>query len=84
MTTAANRPTGGSADGSLEIANEFAAVRVSRDETGRGPRLRVEDLETGDAVWLDAVELASIAHATDEQRREWLRTGHYRIDADEP
>ena len=64
----------------IEIASEFAAVRVSLDTTGRGPRLLVEDLETNAAVALDAIELASFCHATAEQRREWLQTGPYRVE----
>ena len=64
----------------MEIVSEFAAVRVSVDTSGRGQRLRVEDLETGETVLLDAIELASFCHATDEQRGDWLRTGHYRIE----
>ena len=67
-------------DGSIELASEFANVRVSLDSSGRGPRLKVEDLESDAVAYLDAIELASMCHATDEQRKEWLRTGPYAID----
>jgi hypothetical protein len=71
----------------FELMSEFAWVRVRRDDSGRGPRLLIEDLEAGQSVLLDPLELASMCHATDEQRRAWLRTGPYAEpgdDADEP
>lgn len=67
-------------DGSIEFMSEFASVRVSIDCTGRGPRLKVEDLESDATAYLDALELASMCHATEDQRKEWLRTGPYAID----
>ncbi|MDT5130481.1 MAG: hypothetical protein QOH54_6125, partial [Mycobacterium sp.] len=33
-----------------ELVNEFAAVRLSLDVGGNGPRLLVEDLEGGEQV----------------------------------
>ncbi len=79
MPASAHRDS--SDDSSIELMSEFAWVRVSLDRSGRGPRLKVEDLEAGETVLLDALELASMCHATDEQRKEWLRTGPY-ADAD--
>jgi hypothetical protein len=67
-------------DGSIALSSEFASVRVSRDDSGRGPRLKVEDLEADAVVFLDAIELASMCHATEEQRRQWLTTGPYAAD----
>jgi hypothetical protein len=61
-----------------ELTNEFAAVRVSLDLNGNGPRLLVEDLETGEQVFLCPLELASFTLATPEDREEWLRVGNYR------
>ncbi len=63
-----------------ELANEFAAVRVSLDESGNGPRLLVEDLESGEEVFLCPLELASFTLATPEDREEWLRVGNYRAE----
>ena len=65
---------------SFEIASEFAAVRISRDTSGRGPRLLIEDLETGDSARIDALELASFCRASEDQRRDWLRTGQYQVE----
>jgi hypothetical protein len=61
-----------------ELANEFAAVRLSLDVSGNGPRLLVEDLESGEHVFLCPLELASFTEATPEDREDWLRVGNYR------
>lgn len=61
-----------------ELVNEFAAVRLSLDVNGNGPRLLVEDLESGEHVFLCPLELASFTQATPEDREDWLRVGNYR------
>jgi hypothetical protein len=61
-----------------DLANEFAAVRLSLDLNGNGPRLLVEDLESGAHVFLCPLELASFTLATAQDREEWLRVGNYR------
>lgn len=63
------------------LTNEFASVRLSVDLCGHTPRLRVEDLETGDAIYLDPLELASFCKVTEPDRADWLRVGQYRSDA---
>ncbi len=60
------------------LINEFAAVRLWLDNSGNGPRLLVEDLESGDEVFLDPLELSSFTLATPEDRQDWLRVGNYR------
>jgi hypothetical protein len=60
------------------LSNEFAVVRISVDDTGNGPRLLVEDAETGDHIFLSPLELASLCLATPEDRQEWIRVGNYR------
>jgi hypothetical protein len=42
------------------VTNEFASVRVEIDHTRNSPVLHLTDTETGDAIWLDAVELQTI------------------------
>jgi hypothetical protein len=74
----------GDDDRTIELMSEFGWVRVSLDRCGRGPRLLIEDLEAGESVLLDPLELASMCHSTDEQRREWLRTGPYADAGDTP
>src|SRR6266508_3079803 len=48
----------------VTIANEFASVRVQVDRPGNGPRLKIEDASSGVAIYLDALELQSLAWAT--------------------
>jgi hypothetical protein len=67
-----------SESGGQELRNEFASVRVSVDHRGNGPRLLVEDLETGAHILLSPIELASLCLATDDDRTGWLRVGPYR------
>jgi hypothetical protein len=43
------------------VENEFASVSVSVDHAGNGPRLRLEDLRTGQVGYLDALELETLA-----------------------
>jgi hypothetical protein len=62
------------------MINEFAAVRLWLDTSGNGPRLLVEDLESGREVFLDPLELSSFTLATPEDREEWLRVGNYRAE----
>ncbi len=61
-----------------ELGNEFAVVHISLDESGNGPRLLVEDAETGDHIFLTPLELASLCLATPQDRTDWLRVGAYR------
>jgi hypothetical protein len=61
------------------IASEFAAVRVTVDRLANGPRLLVEDLDTGVSIYLEPLELASFCLATEEDRLQWLNVGAYRI-----
>jgi hypothetical protein len=51
------------------VGSEFAQVQVRLDNSGNGPRLRLEDLRTGRVRYLDALELETII---------WLREGHLR------
>lgn len=45
------------------IENEFAAVRVEFDTESHDPRLKVEDLNSGMCIYLDALELQALAWA---------------------
>ncbi|PPJ27501.1 hypothetical protein C5E45_34790 [Nocardia nova] len=60
------------------LANEFAAARISLDTSGNGPRLLVEDLDSGARIFLSPLELACFCLATSEDRDDWLRVGNYR------
>jgi hypothetical protein len=45
----------------MELTSEFASVRVSLDDDGNGPRLKIEDLKTGQIGFLDPLELETLA-----------------------
>ncbi|OQZ95043.1 hypothetical protein [Mycolicibacter algericus] len=64
----------------VDLINEFAAVRLSLDVSGNGPRLLVEDLESGDQIFLCPLELSSFTLATAQDREDWLKVGSYRGD----
>ncbi len=57
----------------MRIANEFAAVQIDLDERGNGPRLRIEDLSTGVHIYLDPLELQSLAWATHRDMTTFAR-----------
>jgi hypothetical protein len=44
-----------------DLSSEFASVQLSIDHDGNGPRLRVEDLRTGQVGFLDPLELETLA-----------------------
>ena len=45
----------------IQLASEFAWVEVQLDDSGNGPRLKIRDLRSGRCVFLDPLELASLA-----------------------
>ena len=44
-----------------ELSSEFASVAISVDHDANGPRLRIEDLKTGQVGYLDPLELETLA-----------------------
>jgi hypothetical protein len=42
------------------VTNEFASMRVEIDYSRNSPVLQLTDAETGDTIWLDAMELQTI------------------------
>ena len=54
------------------VESEFAAVRLSIDRRGNGPRLRIEDLTGGHVGYLDALELETLAWLPRERIQELL------------
>jgi hypothetical protein len=54
------------------VDSEFAAVRLSIDRRGNGPRLRIEDLTGGHVGYLDALELETLAWLPRERLQELL------------
>ena len=45
----------------MRLTSEFAAVEIARDDRGNGPRLMIRDLQTGQEIYLDPLELAALA-----------------------
>ena len=43
------------------VDSEFATVSLSIDHSGNGPRLRIEDVRTGQVGFIDALELETLA-----------------------
>ncbi len=59
-----NKPT---AKQEWVLANEFAQVRLTIDTSGNDPRLRIEDLSSGQSVALDAFMLMGLTTATEQE-----------------
>lgn len=57
-----------------ELTNEFARVRVARDDDANGPRLRITSRRTGDTVWLDPLMLESLTWQPEETFAGFLAT----------
>jgi hypothetical protein len=51
----------------LLLNSEFAAVEVARDDRGNGPRLMIRDVRSGQSIFLDPLELASLAWVRHEE-----------------
>ena len=54
------------------VENEFAAVHLSIDRRGNGPRLRIEDLTNDRVGYLDALTLEALAWADEAKIRSLL------------
>ncbi|MEA2168832.1 MAG: hypothetical protein QOF76_2132 [Solirubrobacteraceae bacterium] len=67
-----------------EVVSEFAAVSLTIDDTGNGPRLRIEDLKTGQVGYLDALELETLAWLPEGGMHKLLDPSLHRWRAEEP
>ncbi len=66
-------------DGGGAIAeSEFASVRLSVVDDANGPRLRIEDLRTGQVGHLDPLELETLAWLPAEAMQQWLDPSAHR------
>ena len=45
----------------IELANEFAWVRLEKDDMANGPRLLIRDMRSGRTIFLDPLELEAIS-----------------------
>jgi hypothetical protein len=59
----------------MRLVSEFAAVEIARDDRGNGPRLLIRDLQTGQEISLDPLELAALAWTRHEELLSLLDPG---------
>jgi hypothetical protein len=59
-------------DGSFVVANEFSAVLVRLDDSGRSPRLHVTHRVSGREIYLDALQLEALISLRPEDLWELL------------
>jgi hypothetical protein len=62
----------------IHISNEFAHVTIRRDDAGNGPRLLIEDHRSGARIFLDALELETLAWSTHADLAPLHDPGHRR------
>jgi hypothetical protein len=62
----------------MELKSEFARVRVELDTSGNGPRLLVQDLKTSKTLYLDPLELETLAWMRHEDLAQFLDPAHHR------
>lgn len=55
------------------LKNEFASVEVLRDDSANGPRLLIRDLEGGDEIYLDILEVESLTRRTHTDFADFVR-----------
>lgn len=48
---------------SWDLINEFAGIRVKLDNAANGPRLKIEDLKSGEIVFFDPLQLEGMVWA---------------------
>jgi len=65
----------------MRLSNEFAAVEIARDDCGNGPRLMIRDLQTGQEIYLDPLELAALAWTRHEELLPLLDPGRFEREA---
>lgn len=62
----------------MELKSEFARVWVELDTSGNGPRLLIQDLKTAKRIYLDPLELETLAWMRHEDLAPFLDPGHRR------
>jgi hypothetical protein len=60
----------------MRLINEFAGVEIDHDNQGNGPRLMIRDLQTGQEIYLDPLELAALACSRHEELLPLLDPEH--------
>ena len=73
----------GSEPNTWRLSSEFARVSVALDAAGNGRRLRITDRGTGAEIYLDPLELASLARSRHEQLQSLIMPQEYLTETDE-
>jgi hypothetical protein len=69
--------------GSWLLRSEFAIAEVCLDEDANGPRLRVHDVGSGAEIFLDPLELVSLARSRHDKLQSLLMPDEYLVESDE-
>lgn len=77
------RATSARPDDEFVLRNEFAHVAVAVDQRARHPRLRLEDLRSGQVCYLDPLEVESLAWSPHSDLKTLLDPSHRRWRHDE-
>lgn len=64
------------------IRNEFAMVEVRKDDSAHDSRLLIRDMQTGEAVQLDALELEALTRVRHGDLRPLLDPSHTLSDGE--
>ena len=59
----------------FDLGNEFAWVRVERDEAGLSPRLRIQSMRSGSVGYFDALELEILSQLRHEDLKPLMDPG---------
>jgi hypothetical protein len=60
------------------VRNEFSVVKVELDNEGNGDRLRLEDMDTGRVIYLDALQLENLVWLPDDKLTEYMDPSAHR------
>ncbi|HXG36405.1 MAG TPA: hypothetical protein VNL15_05500 [Dehalococcoidia bacterium] len=66
----------------IELGNEFAWVKVEKDEKGLSPRLRIENMRSGTVGYLDPLELEILSRLRHEDLKPLMDPGFEGWDKD--
>jgi hypothetical protein len=67
--------------GSLVVANEFAAIRLSVQQRDNGARLLIEDLRGGQSRYVDPLELEGLVWASESVLNALVDPGSWWTEA---
>lgn len=68
----------------VTVRNEFASVGVRLDISGNGGRLRLEDLDSGRVVYLDALQLENLVWLPEDKLEEYMDPSAHRWRDERP